>query len=54
MRVHRRALLPLVFGQLAWRVFVITVVVAAVFARAAGSPPVVGHNDILGKWEVSG
>lgn len=47
-RVHRRALLPFVLGQLTWSVLVFTVIVAAVFARTSSSPSVVGHNSILG------
>lgn len=47
IRVHRCALLPLVFGQLAWSIFVFTIIVATMFTRTASSPSVIGHNSIL-------
>lgn len=47
VRVHRCALLPLVFWQLAWSVLVLTIIVATVFTGTAGSPSVIGHNGIL-------
>lgn len=34
-------------GQLAWSILVLTVVVAAMFAGTASTPPVIGHNGIL-------
>lgn len=46
--VHRLALLPFVFGQLAWSIFILTVVVAAMFTRTACSPSVIGHYCVLG------
>lgn len=47
MCVHRCAFLPLVLWQLAWSIFVLTVIVATVFTRTASSPSVIGHYCIL-------
>lgn len=47
LTVHRLALLPLMFGQLARGVFIFTVVVAAMFAITACSPSVIGHYCVL-------